>query len=206
MSDRERFCWRAIVAEGERCWISQEPVTRGQWAKFIRTGAYFEPGWWPVALSTFARMRGERHSLGGDALLRAVDFSWRSRGRPVTNINWFEAAAYCRWQQGRLPWSTDYLALFPPRPTAPARRWPWSRAPVRPPASVAFPDTGREWCEDWWNARFRGRVVRAPDPSGTRRVFARDDVDGLHRMDPYQRRDDVGFRIVRDDSPFGGQG
>lgn len=198
----EPFRWRQIVTDGRCCQISEDQVTRGQWADFIRTGAYFEQTWWPTQLMSMERMRGERNVLGGDALLRAVGFSWGSRSEPVTNVNWFEATAYCRWQQGRLPLSPEYEVLFASSCTNRARFWPWSATTVAPPGTSAR----REWCHEWWNERFVSRAVRAPDATATRRLYAVDTSVDSRRMDPCQGREDVGFRIVREDPPPHGSG
>jgi ergothioneine biosynthesis protein EgtB len=105
--------------------ISTGLVTCGEWLDFIDDGGYRRPelwmsdGWATVTGSRWDAPlyweRGERgwsqFTLNG---LRPVE-----AGVPVCHISWFEADAFARWSNARLPLEAEWEAVAPdPSPTA----------------------------------------------------------------------------------------
>src|SRR6478735_7221904 len=75
--------------------LDREPVTRGQFLSFVRT----HPAWRRDAIRPLFAQRGyladwpSATNAGGPA----------DQGRPVVNVAWFAAKAYCAAQGKRLP-------------------------------------------------------------------------------------------------------
>ena len=107
-----------------RDWLRTPPplVTVGQFGHFVRD-AYFDDSLW--------EKNRYRPAAGGDQVLRRIRYRWNEQDRPVTRVNWFEAAAFAKWQDGVLP-SWDEVIV-------------WRTAVTN--AEVA------EWCSNWYNSR-----------------------------------------------------
>jgi formylglycine-generating enzyme required for sulfatase activity len=97
----------------------------------------------------------------------------RHPNRPVVEVSWYEAAAYCAWAEGRLPWEAEWeCAARGGREGAP---YPWgSQRPSSLRANYRVGETGQptpvgmypdgatpqgiydlvgnvfEWTADWW--------------------------------------------------------
>ena len=97
-----------------RYWMSRYPVTVAQYACFVEAGGYESPDWWTAV--GWAWRRGEwdsqveekwlRDYLGRRSVeLRGAPMEWGEQqenpNRPVMNVSWFEATAYCRWVTGQ---------------------------------------------------------------------------------------------------------
>lgn len=168
---------KVVVQHQYRTWIawaSLRPVSLAQWAQFIRDG-YFVDSSWGKDLSA------RRGGLLGDSLLDEVGFSWGERNNPVTTVNWFEAAAYCRWRGGRLPWSRECDEL----------RRGFSNA-IR-----------KEWCGEYWNGLFRYPPEINPSIGRLRRLAGDTDPQkpDTERMICSGRSPAIGFRVVFDTEP-----
>ena len=95
--------------------IRRFPVTVEEYQRFVDAGGYVQSEWWAVG---FGELKGP-HSWE-DQLLYP--------NRPVTNVNWYEASAYCAWAGVRLPTEAEWEWVAR-RPDA--RKYPWGdRKPI----------------------------------------------------------------------------
>ncbi len=145
--------------------VSQSLVTFEQFARFIRTEAYFRAEFWD-RLTTPPQ-------IGGDEVLRRIEFHWERRQHAVVGVSWYEADAYCRYAGGRLPWRQELLALY--RELPPRRNTP-------------------EWAGDWYNPIVDGPNV-LPDYSRSKRVERWSEEECAA---PDLIRGPMGFRVVRE--------
>lgn len=125
--------------------IARAPVTQAEYAAFIDDGGHLKKDYWSEA--------GWEWREGEDAELhvywrRSADGNWERRDfdrwvalepdRPVIHVNWFEADAYCRWADRRLPSEAEWEAAASAELTADGslaavkRRFPWGDQPPDP--------------------------------------------------------------------------
>jgi formylglycine-generating enzyme required for sulfatase activity len=164
--------------------VEGEPVTMRQFAAFVRAAekGYFDCKHWPTGL-----LMGED---GGDKVLELVRFHWEEQDEPVRGVTWFEAAAYCRWKQGRLPYARERQQAAEPAAPGFFERLLGTSKPVMRKSPLP------EWCADWYNRC---------DPQGKLGPEARPDEEGLKRvlhhehpgLDPRYRDPRIVFRVVR---------
>jgi len=190
-------CVRIRGADGSPCYMSKRPVSLFDWALFIKRDAYFKPKYWWNTVYMGKSLNGVS---GGDGLLERVSFSWENGEAPVTNIDWHEAAAYCNWRSGRLPWFQEMegadKTFTEETPVQSSKRGLLARMLSRGrSAEIKRIDVVRplasEWCGEWWVDGHYGPDVRAPVGQRLRRLAGEQE-----RMDPMLRRADIGFRII----------
>jgi ergothioneine biosynthesis protein EgtB len=126
--------------------IADRLVTCGEYARFIADGGYERPMLWLSDGWAAAQAGGWKHPLywiaPGDA--RAPTSHWQVFGlggvqpldpaAPVTQLSFYEAAAYAQWAGARLPTEFEWEAAF----DAPGMRhmtghaWQWTRSSYDP--------------------------------------------------------------------------
>lgn len=158
--------------------IGRYPVTVQEYGRFVKDGSYAEEGYWQAG------------GFGESEKPDDWDDQLRYPTRPVVNVSWYEAAAYCAWADCRLPTEGEweYVAR-----AGTGRKYPWgekdpddSRAnydggpgdatPVGLYPGGATPDgihdmAGNvwEWIADWYDSDYYSKLPLdepAVDPKG----------------------------------------
>lgn len=130
--------------------IARTAVTQGEFAAFVEAGGYGRREWWGEQGWLWRTAAGAEHPLywlrdDGSGWLRRDFEQWvrLEPERPVININWFEAQAYCRWAGRRLPTEVEWEAAAAGEPDSLGRlslrkrRFPWGdELPAPEPCSL----------------------------------------------------------------------
>lgn len=98
-------------------WIDINPVTNGQYAEFVKSGGYETEAFWDEQGWEWVQRYNIREP---DARTH-----WNNPHRvlhPVAGVNWFEASAYAKWADKRLPIAEEWEKAA--RGTD-GRVWPW---------------------------------------------------------------------------------
>jgi gamma-glutamyl hercynylcysteine S-oxide synthase len=137
---------RAHPVEVKPFAIARTAVTNAEFASFVDDGGYqrrefwVEQGWqWRASID--AEHPVYWRLLSGGRWLRRNFDQWLplEDDLPVLHVNWYEASAYCRWANRRLPTETEWemAASAEPRPDGGGiaerkRLYPWGDEPPTP--------------------------------------------------------------------------
>jgi hypothetical protein len=154
----------AREVEVQPFWMGRYPVTVVEYERFINDGGCSERRFW--AAGGYGRF-SEPGSWGAQR---------RYPNRPVVNVSWYEAAAYCAWTKGRLPPEEEWECAA--RCGREGVRYPWGNE--KPDSSRANHDRGpimkdrwavlRPWAYTWTEQRqMESTTLRGTCGSGLRR-------------------------------------
>jgi len=189
----------------EDVWIEHELVSWRDYSVFVASGGYADAAWW--RMDDGAPFPEAARPASVDARCEAVRAVSLGAGRgprpkprsalPVLGLNWFEAAAICRFFGARLPFETEWEVAM-------------TQNLLTKGASPATP-TLQEWCQDayarqYWraDADIRGRSWRAEAQVVVRGYTAMEPAIGpkaRRAADPLASVADRGFRRVWDQPP-----
>ena len=114
--------------------IARATTTYQQYAKFVDDGGYShqtywgDDGWDWLQKNGISTPNGWKKDADGHWQIKQFD-QWQDM-RPhaaVTHVSWYEASAYCRWANRRLPTEAEWelAASGSPSNTNEKRRYPW---------------------------------------------------------------------------------
>jgi len=93
--------------------IERAPVTNAQFRRFMETGGYANPAWWPDARAAGHWKEGKfldpyNNNQPTDQPRYWTDAKWSGDTQPVVGVSWYEALAYARWTGKRLPTEAEW--------------------------------------------------------------------------------------------------
>jgi gamma-glutamyl hercynylcysteine S-oxide synthase len=124
--------------------IARAPVTQAAFAEFVDDAGYRRREQWSADGWRWRELAGAEHPVywkhGGSSWARRDFERWvpLELERPMVNVCWFEADAFCRWAGRRLPSEAEWEAAAagvpgPGDTLAPGkRRFPWGDEEVTP--------------------------------------------------------------------------
>ena len=140
--DNEKWAHPVTVEPFE---IAKAQVTNREFQEFVDDGGYSDETFWDVDGWKWLHEAGATHPVywrpdgSGTWLFRRFDQTMSlPPDEPVIHVNWFEAAAYCRWSGLRLPTESEWeLAALGEANVdgtlaETKRRYPWGDAPPDP--------------------------------------------------------------------------
>jgi len=207
--DSERPQHTVRLTEGY--WIDKYEVTNAAFRDFVDDGGYTTPAHWSEAGRAWLseqRLEALPSACPGE---RPDD--------PRRCVTWYEAEAYARWREGRLPTEAEweYAARGPK-----SRRYPWGDAfdasrcnvvDARGPVPVAtYPDgaswvgaldmsgNAMEWVSDWLDVGYYAQGSAA-DPAGPASGLVKVEKGGWWGSNPFVARS--AYRHYEDPPEYG---
>lgn len=116
--------------------IARTPVTQSEFCEFVEAGGYEDKKNWDEESWAWKCHADAHHPV----YWRKHNGTWERRrfdrwiplepNKPVIHVNWFEANAYCRWAQRRLPTEAEWeFAACWDTALGSKRRYPWGDVP-----------------------------------------------------------------------------
>lgn len=107
--------------ELDQYWIDRYPVTCGDYRSFIESGGYQNPDWWTDAGWDWLQAR---------SITKPRDWLDDSSfdNHPVSGVSWYEADAYARSVQKRLPTEAEWEKAASWNPVGEKYVYPWGSA------------------------------------------------------------------------------
>jgi iron(II)-dependent oxidoreductase len=132
--DNERPRHRSLVAA---FLIARTPVTNASWLRFTEGGGYERREWWSdegwAWKEQYDITRPEGWTADHRTERRLHEIVPIDPSRPVVHVTWFEADAFARAHEARLPTEAEWeKAATWDHQTDSARRFPWGEAPLTP--------------------------------------------------------------------------
>lgn len=142
--------------------IGAEPVTAGQFLRFVEAGGYDEPAYWPGEAGAWRATSPLAHPARWRRAETAAGTRWQTRwfdrwlpldpDQPVIHVNAFEAEAYCRWADRRLPTAAEWehaATVDDGRFTWGHGVWEWTSDPFLPHVGFA-PGPYKDYSAPWF--------------------------------------------------------
>jgi gamma-glutamyl hercynylcysteine S-oxide synthase len=134
--DNEKW---AHAVEVKRFRIARAPVTNGEFARFVEDGGYARRELWSEAGWAWREEAGAncplywRRGPGGWERRHYDRFVPLGEHVPLLHVSWYEAEAYCRWADRRLPTEAEWEMAASGEPgSSRKRRYPWGDEPPTP--------------------------------------------------------------------------
>ncbi len=196
--------------------IGRYPVTVEEFRRFIEDDGYQNRRWW------------KRGGFGKHQRPQEWEEQLLHPNRPVVNVSWYEAAAYCAWAGGRLPTEPEWERAAR---GVEGRKYPWgNEAPDADRANCEETKIGHatpvglfplgatpegihdmagnvdDWLADWYRESYDKKSTQA-NKKQRHRVFRGGSLGTpssylraayRFRIDPVVRYDNLGFRCARD--------
>lgn len=130
--------------------IDAQPVTWGQYCEFVEDGGYDDERHWSPEGWAWVQREGRRTPRHVDQMRQSVlmqRFGRMTRvpmTQPAMHVSWYEADAWCRWAQRRLPTELEWEVAAHQGASRGVRFgqvWEWTAGSFRPyPGFVPGPD------------------------------------------------------------------
>jgi ergothioneine biosynthesis protein EgtB len=180
--------------------LADRLVSNGEFEAFIADGGYRRPELWMSEGWAVCQERGWRapRYWRGEGEFTLAGLQPRPPESPVRHVSWFEADAYARWADARLPSEAEWeLAASGDRsgdlPQAHGLLWQWSGSPYRPyPGFQPAPGAVGEYNGKFMTSQFVLRGSSYLTPPGHSRPSYR------NFFPPASRWMAAGIRLARD--------
>ena len=183
--------------------IDAHPITAGQYLRFVESGGYDTPEYWPAEAGAWRAQAGRHHPERWRRMKEnsLSDVRWQvrwfdrwhalDREQPLIHVNAFEAEAYCLWATRRLPSAAQWEHAAQSAPAFEWGRsvWEWTADAFQPYSGfVAGPY--KEYSAPWFGDH---RELRGGSFATHPRMY-----DARYRNFFMPQRSDVfaGFRTV----------